>query len=122
MKISKYSFVLLVGFFLANAAFAQINFRQAWLDTFNAPELVGSDVVGIVENFAGFLIIVAGIIAGIGLLWSGITYMTAGNNSTRVTTAKAIFKNTVIGAVILFAVGIILNTIANVVSDPNYFF
>ncbi len=123
MKTNKYLLVVLVGLFgLTSIAVAQIDFRGAWTDTFNAPQLLGSDVVSVAENIAGFLIIVAGIIAGIGLIWAGITYMTAGNNSTRVTSAKAIFNNAIIGAVILFAVGLILNTIANVVSDPTWFF
>ena len=123
MKNSKYFIVSILGFLmLTSFVFAQNEFQDVWYSTYNSNDLLAGDVLDVLESIAGFLMVIAGILAGIGLIWSGITYMTAGNNPTRVATAKAILKNTIIGAILLFAVGLILSTIANVVGDPLYFF
>src|SRR3989338_11386384 len=59
-----------------------------------------SDFESMLASIAGFLIITGGILAGIAIIVSGIIYMSAGSDSTRLTTAKAWFKNGVIGALI----------------------
>lgn len=68
------------------------------------------------------MIILGGIIAGIAVIWSGIVYVTAGSNSTRVQDAKSMLKAAIIGALILFSVGVIISTIRNFASNPNSFF
>ncbi len=103
--------------FLPQVALAQIR-AFPW----NSPALDASSFVDLALGFASWLYVIAGIILGITLIWSGLTYMSAGNNSARVTTAKAIFKNGVIGALIFFAVGTIINTIELLANNPGGFF
>ena len=83
---------------------------------------VASDVILVMESIGGFLMIIAGVLAGVVIVVSGIMYMGAGSNQTRVGAAKAIFKNGVIGALIIFAAGVIINTIALLALDPFGFF
>ena len=80
------------------------------------------DFFDIMESIAGFLISAAGIIAGAVIIVAGLMYMSAGSNQTRVTSARTVFKNGVIGALILFAAGIIINTIAMIATNPFNFF
>ena len=81
-----------------------------------------TDVFEILRYIGGFLIAVAAVISGIVIIVAGLVYMSAGSNQTRVTSAKAIFKNGVIGALILFASGIIVSTISYLGTDPTGFF
>ncbi|MBI2064618.1 MAG: hypothetical protein HYT62_01030 [Candidatus Yanofskybacteria bacterium] len=83
---------------------------------------VASDLVSLLENIGGFLIVAAGVVAGIVIIVSGIVYMSSGSDTGRLTTAKAIFKNGIVGALIIFAAGIIINTIALIALDPFGFF
>ena len=83
---------------------------------------MASDIVGILENIGGFLMVIAGILAGIVIVVAGIIFMSAGSDQTKVGTAKAVFKNGVIGALIIFAAGVIVNTIALLALDPFGFF
>lgn len=84
--------------------------------------LTASSFIGIAERIAGFLIVIGGIIAGIVIIVSGIMYMGAGSDTGKVTAAKSVFKNGIIGAIIFFAVGLIINTIALVSYRPFDFF
>lgn len=124
--------VFLVALFLtwSNASFANcvppfLNFTDCFRDsvTQSGGQIYGaSEVVNILENIGGFLMVVAGILAGIVIVVAGLFYMSAGSNQTRVGTAKAVLTNGIIGALIMFAAGIILNTIALLALDPFGFF
>ena len=70
-------------------------------------------LIGIVGSF---LTSIAAIFAMIAVIISGIIYMKAGDNPDQIKKAKGWFWNAIIGAFIVLAVGVILNTIANVVS------
>ena len=50
------------------------------------------------------------------IVWSGITYMYAGADATKVTAAQGRFKSAVIGAAIVLGVGVIIQTIAGIVT------
>jgi|SRR3989344_2948399 len=80
------------------------------------------EFIEIARNVAGWLIAISGVVAGIVIIASGLMYMSAGSNSARLTSAKALFKNGVIGALILFAAGIIVNTIILLATDWLGFF
>lgn len=80
------------------------------------------DLPRFLENLGGFLYIIASIIAAIIIIISGIIYMTAGSNSNKVTTAKGLFKSGIIGAIIVFAVGLIISTVKTVAENPFGFF
>src|SRR3989338_6817377 len=80
------------------------------------------DLEQLLENIGGLLLVISGIIAGIVIIVSGLMYMAAGSNQTRVTAAKSVFKNGVIGALIIFGFGIIINTVMLLGTDPFGFF
>lgn len=81
-----------------------------------------TDIISISENIGGFLMIIGGILAGIAVIWAGIIYMTSGSNPTRVKEAKDMLKAALIGALIIFGVGVIVNTIKLLASNPLQFF
>ena len=77
-------------------------------------------ILAIIRVIMSFLIIISAIIAVIAILVSGIIYMTAGS-SDRVGTARTWLTNAIIGALIVFAVGVIINTIILVVTRGFFF-
>ncbi|OGN08795.1 MAG: hypothetical protein A2998_02825 [Candidatus Staskawiczbacteria bacterium RIFCSPLOWO2_01_FULL_37_25b] len=81
-----------------------------------------SEIFEILQSIGGFLLVAAGIIAGVVIIISGLVWMASGSNTARVTTAKAIFKNGIIGALIIFAAGLIINTIILIGTDWTGFF
>ncbi len=128
IKILVFSFLVL-GIFLSwsNVSHAQCfpgEDYQRCFERMNGPGagLTGPTLTDLLENIGGFLIAAAGIIAGIVIIVAGIMYMASGSNTARTATAKAIFKNGVIGALIIFAAGIIINTIVIIASDWRSFF
>lgn len=108
----------------AQCVFPSVDFSQCFRTsvTQNGQGYIARDVLGILENIGGFLLVASGIIAGIVIIVAGVLYMGAGSNSARVATAKAVFKNGLIGALIFFAAGVIVNTIALIALDPFGFF
>jgi len=74
----------------------------------------------IIGAIGGFLVIIAPIILIISLILAAITYMSGGASPEAVKRAKSWFGNAVIGAFIIFGAGVIINTIAAVVSR-NFF-
>lgn len=63
-----------------------------------------------------FLQSIGVLLAFIAIIVSGIMYMKAGANDKAIEKAKSWFKNALIGALIILAVGVIVNTIANIVT------
>lgn len=74
------------------------------------------ELANLIAAVGSFLTGIAAIFAMIAIIVSGIMYMKAGSSDTEITKAKGWFKNAIIGAFIVLAVGVILNTIANVIS------
>lgn len=74
------------------------------------------EVDSLIERTAQFLVIISVLIAIIMIVWSGITYMAAGADTTKVTEAQTRLKNAVIGAAIVLGVGVIIQTIAGIVT------
>jgi hypothetical protein len=66
-----------------------------------------NNAVGVVNNLAGSVInivfLIAGILAVLYLLWSGIQYITAGGNPDKVKAARQGIINAVIGIVVIMA-------------------
>jgi len=111
---------LFAGFF--NVSHAQNPFIDQFNMVMSTQPSSGEEVLDIVRSIAGYLIILGGILAGIAIIVAGIMYMGAGSNPARVTGARAIFKNGVIGALILFAAGLIVNTIVLLATSWQTFF
>ncbi len=74
----------------------------------------------VIERIADFVMVTGMVLAVIYIVWGGITYMAAGADTTKVDEARERIKNGVIGAAVVLGVGVIVNTIAGVVS--GYFF
>lgn len=79
-------------------------------------------LISISENIGGFLMVVGGILAAIAIIYSGILYLLAGSDSTKVKGAKDMLKAALIGALIIFSTGVIIDTIRIFASDPLQFF
>lgn len=90
------------------------NFALADLPTGQPVTL--NEVNGLVEQIADFLMSV-GLLGGvIYIIWSGITYMMAGAEPTKVTEAKERLKTAIIGTAVVLGVGVIIQTIAGIVT------
>lgn len=63
-----------------------------------------------------FFISISGVLALIFIIWAGVTYMYAGDDSTKITAAQGRLKSGIIGAAIILGVGVIIQTIASVVT------
>ena len=75
-----------------------------------------TEIQSIIETIAKFLIVVGVILAVIFIIWGGVTWMAAGGNDDAVATAKNRIKNRVIGAAVVLGVGVILQTVAKLVT------
>ena len=73
-----------------------------------------------ISDIAIFLIRISMILAVIFIVWSGITYMYAGDDTKKVDAAKARLMSGIIGAVIVFGVGVIIWTIAGVITGQFF--
>lgn len=69
-----------------------------------------------ISQVANSLIVVGVIIAVIFIIWGGVLYMAAGGDPKKVETAQTRIKSGLIGAIIVLGVGVILNTLAKVVT------
>lgn len=74
------------------------------------------EMKNIIASISNFLVIIAPIIFIIALVLSGITYMTAGASENLVKKAKDWLKFSIIGGLVVFGVGVIINTVAAIVS------
>ena len=70
----------------------------------------------LIARVGGFLQSFGAVLAIIAVVISGIMFMRAGAEPTKITNAKTLFRNVLLGALIILGVGVIINTIANVVS------
>ena len=112
--------ILFLGFF--NVSYAQNPFITQFQNVMGQAPATGNELLDIARSIAGYLIVLGGILAGIAIIVAGIMYMGAGSNVARAAAAKTIFKNGVIGALILFAAGLIVNTIILLAVQWQVFF
>ena len=69
-----------------------------------------------ITQVARFLIVIGVILAVIFIIWGGIAYMFAGGDETKSGAAKSRIWNGVIGAGVVLAVGVILQTLAGLIA------
>lgn len=114
MKKANLVLILMAGLFFGWSGVSHA-YTNSFIDMFStvmgSAPTSGNDLLDIMRSIAGYMIVAGGILAGIAIIASGLMYMGAGSNPQRLATAKGIFKNGVIGALILFAAGLIVNTI-----------
>ena len=75
-----------------------------------------NEIEDLITRIAQFLIVVSIIIAVIFIIWGGIMYMAARGDEDRVSKAKATIFNGIIGAAVVLGVGVILQTLAGLIT------
>lgn len=75
-----------------------------------------AEIGRIISTIGSFFTTIGVSLALIAVIVSGIMYMRAGSSPENVKKAQAWFKNALIGGLIILGVGVIINTLANVVS------
>lgn len=109
--VSKILFVALL--FLA---IAHIGWAGQLADLPPGQPITLPEVDSLISQIAQFLLVVSVLIAVIMIVWSGITYMYAGSDTEKVTQAQGRLKSAVIGAAIVLGVGVIIDTVAGIVT------
>lgn len=80
-----------------------------------------TEIENIIRKIAQFLIAIAIIVAVIAIIWGGIVYMTAGGSEERAKSGKSFMIKGIIGALIVMAIGVILQTLASIVARSFFF-
>jgi hypothetical protein len=80
------------------------------------------NVLDVARSIGGFLFVLGMILAVITIVLSGIMYFVAGSNPQGVKTAKDILKAGLIGSLVIFSVGLIINIIRGFSINPLQFF
>jgi lysylphosphatidylglycerol synthetase-like protein (DUF2156 family) len=80
------------------------------------------DIENLIQDVANFFLTVAGIVAVGFMVYGGVQMVTSRGNDTKFGEGKKTLTNAIIGAVVIFAVGIIINTIAQFGEDPTSIF
>jgi hypothetical protein len=70
----------------------------------------------IIQRIAQFMIAISLIIAVIFIIWGGIKYMAAGADATKASNARTIIFNGIIGALVVLAIGVIMQTLSGVIA------
>jgi len=112
-QILFYIIAILVVFFAGT-----VNLAFAELPSGDPISLV--EVEGIIERIAQFLIVVGVIIAVIFIILAGVKYMVAGSDEAGIKKAREMLKSGIIGAAIVLGVGVIIQTVASIVTR-NFF-
>ena len=75
-----------------------------------------TEVQNIITTVARFLIVISLIIAVIFIIWGGMAYMMAGGDETKAGAARSRIFNGIIGAAVVLAVGVILQTLSGIIA------
>jgi len=75
-----------------------------------------SEIEGLIKTVSNFIIVVGIVIVVIAIVYAGIMYAIAGDDTTKQGKAKAWLWNGVIAALIVLGVGVLMNTASNVVT------
>jgi len=74
------------------------------------------EIEELIRRIAQFLIIVSVILAVIFIIWGGVMYMAARGDDEKVKSAQSTIWNGVIGAAVVLGVGVILQTLAGLIT------
>lgn len=74
------------------------------------------EVENLIKRVAQFLIIISVIVAVIFIIWGGVMYMAARGDEEQASKAKATIFNGIIGAAVVLGVGVILQTLAGLIT------
>ena len=85
-----------------------------------AKPITGLDLYSAVTGIAGFLIVVGPLILVAALIINAVTLMGGGASAAAVAKAKQGFWYSILGGLIVFGVGVIINTIAVIISGQFF--
>ena len=119
----KFRTIAKVGIATAMALMPALVLAQLPLPTspFGGTGFTLADAQDLVTTIARFLVLISIVIAVIFIVWGGLMYMMAGDDTTKTTAAKSRIINGIIGALVVLAVGLILQTLANIVNWTAFF-
>ena len=69
-----------------------------------------------IRQIGAFLVITSALIVTIAILWSGIKWAMAGDDTAKVKEAKDSLKAAILGAFVIFGVGVIIATVTQVLT------
>ncbi|MBI2674203.1 MAG: TrbC/VirB2 family protein [Candidatus Yanofskybacteria bacterium] len=75
-----------------------------------------NEIEELVKRIAQFLIIISVIVAVIFIIWGGVMYMAARGDEDQAKNAKTTIWNGIIGAAVVLGVGVILQTLAGLIT------
>lgn len=78
-------------------------------------------IIDLAQGLGGFLIVLGAVLGAITVILSGIIYMLARGDASKVKAAKDTLKGGIIGTAIIWAAGMIVNTIQALVQNPETF-
>ncbi len=78
-----------------------------------------STIETLIEDIVDTIIYIAGFIVVGFIVLAGFKMVTARGNDAEFKKGKDMLKNAIIGALVVFGVGLIVNTIANIAQDPS---
>jgi hypothetical protein len=109
--------VLFGAFFLAIPAVeAQLLDQPNQYDSRFARSIFGGDTVPvIISNIISFLLLIAGGIAIIFIIFAGFRYITAGGNESAAESAKKTLTNAIIGFIVILLAYLILKVVENLI-------
>ncbi len=113
-KLAKFTYIYMVALMLLMPVlmFAQISDP---IVPPSGPALTLNRIETLLRTIGTWLIMIAIVIAVIFIVWGGISYMVTGSDDAK----KRIF-NGIIGAAIVLAVGLILRTLASVITQTFF--
>ena len=74
------------------------------------------EIGNLIQLIANFLIGLSLVVAVIAIAWAGISYMAAGEDTTKVGAARQKLVSALIGALIVMGIGVILSTLSGLVT------
>ena len=121
--MEKFKIISKIGVATAIALMPALVFAQLPTPTspYGGNPITLSTIQDLVETVARFLILISIVIAVIFIVWGGVMYMMAGDDTAKSGAAKTRIFNGIIGALVVLAVGLILQTLAAVVNFSTFF-
>jgi len=78
-----------------------------------------NDLIGLIRNIIDFIIMIAVIAAPILFAWAGFLYVTAAGNTGKIQKAHTIFKDVLIGFMIILVAWLVVNTIVGTLLNTD---
>lgn len=72
-----------------------------------------AQVVNFITNMINIATVIAGSAAAACLVWCGFAYFTAGGDMGKLERAKGIFRNAIVGLIIILAAAVIVNVVSS---------